>query len=62
MPAQNVDAAYYCEMMFKIEIFRLRIKAPADLAAAGQNSVSTMYFVFVSCLLSSVHFICMGTS
>ena len=36
-------------------------KVDVDLAAVGQNPVSTVYFVFVSCRSLSVHFICMGT-
>ena len=55
----NVYAAECCKMLFYLGIFVLRIKFQLDLVAAGRNPVSTMCFVFVSCLFSSVHFICM---
>ena len=60
MPVQNVDTAQVLRDAVLVQFLPLQNLPPADLAAADQDPVSAMYFVFVSYRLSSVHFICLG--
>ena len=57
MPAQDVDSAQLLRDAVLVQFLPPQNLVPADLAAADQNPVSTMYFVFVSYPLLSVHFI-----